>query len=850
MLANQTDSAISKASKLIKKGELEEAKNIYNNLLKKFPNNIRAQKGLFQLSKKNTTEYKSKLPHQKLYELLNLYNTHKFIESLEYGNELIKNFLCGSDVYWIMALSSSSLQSFTETKYYLEKAVQIDPKHIESLFQLGVLFQNNSNPQLSINYYKRVLLLNTNHFYAHFNLATCLGLCNQKQDAIIEFEKCINLNPNYFDIYINIGIIYLDMDNIEIAQYNFKKALELNQNSSIALNNYGVSLFKNNQFDEAITYYQKALIIDPHYSEAYLNFGSALKDLGDLDQSITMTEKAIKINPNLVEAYNNLAGILNLKGEYQKAIELCKKSIEIDENRVEAFCNISVSYEYLGEYAKVLDICNKAIKIDPGNISIIVAWGRSLFKLGRKTESIQKLSEILEVDQYNLLANVNIIEVLNSQKKYKKSELILEKLIEYFPKSSEVLASMANTKSYLKDYEKAIYFYDESLKSNNQNYNILNCQGLCYAQMGDFKNAEEVLYNSLNINESDIAYNNLGYLFSKQNNFEKAEYFFKKAININYNYPDPQLNLALLLLLKNNYNEGLKKYEWRLKNNTNSLFTYEFDTTYKRWSKGIPLEGKVLLIHAEQGLGDTIQFARFIDLFVGKNTSIVFKVQDCLVELLFNMNKDIKVISNKEKFNDFDYQIPLISLLIEMSFDPKQYVYKPNYLKLENQKRIEKWKPYLQKDHFLIGVSWQASQNSIGKSFEIEHLREIAEINGVRLISLQKNFGIEQLNKSLDFSIEDLGDDFDNGSQAFLDTAAVLKSLDLVITCDTALVHLSGALEINTFCPLKKYPDWRWGLTGENTFWYNTVKLFRQDNDGDWGKVFKKVKKETLKLMQ
>ena len=92
MLTNQTDNAISKASKLIKKGELEEAKNIYNNLLKKFPNNIRAQKGLFQLSKKNTTVYKSKLPKQKLHELLNLYNTHNFIKSLEYGKELIKNF--------------------------------------------------------------------------------------------------------------------------------------------------------------------------------------------------------------------------------------------------------------------------------------------------------------------------------------------------------------------------------------------------------------------------------------------------------------------------------------------------------------------------------------------------------------------------------------------------------------------------------------------------------------------------------------------------------------------------------------------------------------------------------------
>ena len=849
MLNFQTDNAINKASKLYKKGELEEAKKIYSNLLQKFPNNLRAQKGLWQISNKNSTDFKSELSQKKLFELLNLYNTQKFIEALEYGKELMQSFSCGADVYWIMGLSSSSLNDYNNSKLYLEKAIQIDPKHLESLFQLGVIFQNNLNPHLSLDYYKRVLLIDIDHFNARFNFATCLSVCDQKNNAIIEFEKCKKINPNYFDIYINLGIIYLDLENIEIAQYNFKKAIDLNHNSAIALNNYGVSLFKDNNFNEAVDYYKKALIIDPQYSDAYLNYGTALKDVGDIDQSIEMIKKAIKINPTLIEGYNNLAGSLNIKGEYQQAVELCKKSIELDGNRVEAYCNISVSYENLGEYSKVLDTCDKAIKIDPGNISIIIIWGRSLLKLGRKIESIKKFSEILAVDPNNLLANINIIEVLNSQKKYKKSEALLENLMTFFPENSDVLACMANTQSYLKNYDRAIDLYDKSLKNQNQNHNIMNCLGLCYIEMGDFTKAEEVLNNSLNIIENDVAYNNLGYLFSKQNNLQKAEYFFKQAININSNYPDSQLNLALLLLLKNNYNEGLRKYEWRLKNNSNNVFTYEFDTSYKRWSKEIQLEGKVLLVHAEQGLGDTIQFSRFLNLLLDKNAVIIFKVQNCLIELLSDIYKDIKVIGNKDICDNFDYQIPLISLLYEMDFQPEDYIYTPNYLKYNNNKKNKKWKNYLQKEEFLIGVSWQASKNSLGKSFEITYLSEIAKIKGVRLISLQKNFGVEQLNNNLDFKIENLGDNFDDDEQAFLDTAAVLKNLDLVITCDTALVHLSGALEINTFCPLKKYPDWRWGLTDENTFWYDTVKLFRQDNDGNWEKVFTKIKQEIIKLL-
>lgn len=849
MLNINTENAIHKASKLLKKGELEEAAKIYNNLLEKFPNNLRAQKGLAQLCEKKNTNLKPQPSQKQVHQLSDLYNNQKFFEALEYGKELINDFLCGPDIYWIMGLSSYSVEDFMNSKLYLEKAIQIDPVHLQSLFQLGVIFQNNLIPQTALAYYKRVLVIDKNHFNARFNLAICLSLCNQKDEAIVEFEKCKKINPNYFHIYTNLGVIYLDLENINEAQINFKKALELNQSSAIALNNYGVSLFRDNNFNKAIDCFKKAIIIDPQYAEAYLNYGMALKDIGDIDQSIEMFKKSIQINPDLIEGYNNLAGILNIKCEYRKAIKVSKKSIELDEKRVETYNNILVSHENLGEYVEVVDICKKVIQIDPGNISILIEWGKSLFKLGKKNESINKFSEILQTDPTNILASINIVEVFNSQKKYKKALDFLDNLLVCYPENPDVLASMGNTKSYLNDYESAVYFYEKSLKINNAKHMVMNCLGLCYTQMGSFDKAEEVLNNSLNIVKNDQAYNNLGYLFSKKNNLKKAEFFFNQAIHLNSNYPDAQLNLGLLLLLNNNYAEGLEKYEWRLKVTSSPIFTYEFDTSYKRWSKDIELDGKVLLIHAEQGLGDTIQFSRFLDVFLDKNAVIVFKVQNCLVELFSDMYENIRVIGNNDKFEDFDFQIPLISILFEMNFDPKNYVYKTNYLKYNNIEKNEKWGSRLKKEEFLIGVSWQASKNSIGKSFEVEHLGEIAKIEGVRLISLQKNFGVEQLNKNLDFAIENLGDDFDDDDQAFLDTTAVLKQLDLVITCDTALVHLSGALEIKTFCPLKKYPDWRWGLSGENTFWYNSVKLFRQEIDGNWENVFSRIKQETIKLL-
>jgi hypothetical protein len=175
-----------------------------------------------------------------------------------------------------------------------------------------------------------------------------------------------------------------------------------------------------------------------------------------------------------------------------------------------------------------------------------------------------------------------------------------------------------------------------------------------------------------------------------------------------------------------------------------------------------------------------------------------------------------------------------------------------HYLKAQEARKI-KWQHHLKDDGFKIAICWQGNSTArldIGRSFPVVLFAEIARVNGVRLISLQKNDGIEQLRAlPRDITIEVLPEDFDSDENAFLDSAAVMTCVDLVITSDTSLAHLAGALGVKTWVPLKYVPDWRWLLERNDSPWYPSLKLYRQKTMGDWVSVFKDIENDLKNLI-
>jgi hypothetical protein len=213
---------------------------------------------------------------------------------------------------------------------------------------------------------------------------------------------------------------------------------------------------------------------------------------------------------------------------------------------------------------------------------------------------------------------------------------------------------------------------------------------------------------------------------------------------------------------------------------------------------------------------------------------VILAVQDPIVQLLRDAGGDVEIVGSAGVPPTFDYHSPLMSLPLAFGTTRETIPAPIPYLKAQAD-RVEQWRARIGMDGFKVGVCWQGAASIANRSFPLSLLAPISEMKDVRLVSLQKGAGAEQFSG---MAIETLGDDFDAENNAFLDSAAVMQSLDLVITADTSLAHLAGALGCQVWVALKFAPDWRWFLESPRTPWYPQMRLFRQDAPGDWKSVF------------
>jgi hypothetical protein len=252
------------------------------------------------------------------------------------------------------------------------------------------------------------------------------------------------------------------------------------------------------------------------------------------------------------------------------------------------------------------------------------------------------------------------------------------------------------------------------------------------------------------------------------------------------------------------------------------------------------------LVYAEQGLGDTLQFCRYATLLRARGAQVVLAVQDGLRRLLQSLGAGVEVVGFGDIRGEFDWQCPLLSLPRIFATTEDAIPSSVPYLEADLA-AVSAWRQRLGDHGKLIGIRWQGSTGraDAGRSFSLQHFESLARIPGVRLINLQKGPGSEQLHELSTNWVEDLGADFEpGGPDAFLDVAAVMQSLDFVITSDTSIAHLAGALGRPTWVVLKQVPDWRWMLNRDDSPWYPTMKLFRQRRQGDWEEVFIRMQRE------
>ena len=431
------------------------------------------------------------------------------------------------------------------------------------------------------------------------------------------------------------------------------------------------------------------------------------------------------------------------------------------------------------------------------------------------------------------------------------------------------------------NFRDAETLYRDILQHDANHAYAIHSLGVLALQKDKYESAVSYFKRAIHINPEDPAFhNNLGFVFGLQGKTEKAIAHFKRAIGLDPYYAEPhhnlgnllkdmgqlheaieyqeraiairpdfidaQYNRATALLLLGKFKEGLSAYEWRWQRK--SLKPRNF--TQPLWD-GSHLSGRTILIHAEQGLGDTLQFIRYAKFAKMRGGRVVAAVQAPLLGLLGNCDYLDSVIPLEGGWPHFDAHAPLMSLPLILNTTLKTIPADVPYITTDSD-LVEYWRNRFAgiKD-FKIGLCWKTSglyeqhnrrSTRSPKSIPLEKFQGLVKRNGYTIFSLQKE-PLDGEKKGLPWvlGIHDFGPDFDTGHGSFMDTVAVMRHLDLVITIDTAVAHLAGALGIPVWVLLPYIPDWRWLMDRNESPWYPTMRLFRQPRTGNWDSVVEDV---------
>jgi tetratricopeptide (TPR) repeat protein len=537
--------------------------------------------------------------------------------------------------------------------------------------------------------------------------------------------------------------------------------------------------------------------------------GLELLKQGNCEEAVQCLQRAVVSDPLSSEAHHNLGVALARLGRLKEAVVSFGRALERAPDSPDALGNLGLAHLQLGNTADAIPAFRRALALRPHSAETLNNFGVALARQQELDQAIQAYRDALRLRPDYVDAHNNLGNAYRSRDQHDEALACYREALRLNPEAAEVHNNLGITLAHLGKAEEAVAAFRDALR-----------------RRPDFAEAN----------------NNLGVTLADSNRLHEAVAAFSDALRVRPEHAETHRNRALAWLLLGDYEQGWPEYEWRWRceNSARRPFPQPL------WD-GSPLESRTILLHAEQGLGDTLQFMRFAPLVRQQGGVVILECQPPLLRLLLTFSGADRVVPQGGPLPRFDVQVPLMSLPTVLRTTLATVPAEVPYLSADPN-LVDYWRGILDGLRgFKVGIAWQGSPKYGGdrhRSISLEHFARLAEVPGVRLISLQKGPGAEQIGKlSRRFPLVDLDRQLDNAG-AFVDSAAVVKNLDLVITCDTAVGHLAGALGVPVWVVLCCPCDWRWMRDREDSPWYPSVRLFRQRRWGDWEDVFARIAAE------
>lgn len=687
--------------------------------------------------------------------------------------------------------------AFAQARDRCAEIIRREPKNIDALYLSGLAECHLGEFKDAVKHLRRAVSLAPAHAAAHNTLSMALHETGRVEDALTSSNAAIAADPNFAEAHANRGDILQDLQRPHEALAAYERALALMPDLVSALVNQGSLLQSLDRPEDALASYDRAIALAPELVEAWLNRSKALHVVGRWDDALASCDRALALQPDFPPALVARAVLLADRRQFDGALALIDRAITLYPTWREAQLERAAILHKAGDLVAALAHCERVIAANPAWFAAWQLHARLLGDAARLDEALASIERAIAIEPH--LADAHAL----------RGAILIKR-----NRPADAVAAL-----------------DRALAIAPERGTIHIDRGLALHAVGRYAEAFEA---------------------------------FDRGCRTDGDNPHVQFVIGLIDLLHGRWEEGLRRYERRLEVPGLSLLHRRFLSTgsdidrrfkapqqnpelsaFPRWN-GEPTNGEPILIETEQGIGDAIQFAGFAAHLVRLGHRVQLLTLPMLAPLLRSLPGVEAVVTDARAVEEPAprHWLPLMSLPHVLKMPLERVAFGVPYLCAEPA-RIAEWKSRMAGDGLRIGIAWQGNSDNwldAGRSIPLRAFEPLAAVPGVRLISLQKRPGAEQIDQvPFGGQIERIQDEDDKSADALLDTAALIANLDLVVTSDSMIAHLAGALGCRTFVALRRIPDWRWLLDREDSPFYPTVRLFRQQKEGDWHPVFAQI---------
>jgi tetratricopeptide (TPR) repeat protein len=583
-----------------------------------------------------------------------------------------------------------------------------------------------------------------------------------------------------------------DRDDLPRAEEILRQVVKAIPEAETAWHLRGLTAQKRCDLDHASEYLGEAQRLAPENPIFNRDLGAVLLANGDADEALRVLRIAAEADPTDLATRFQMANAQAHIGDFARAIENYRHCISKQPASYEAFNNLSLVLRRNGEVQGAIVAAQKSLTLFPKFQIALNNLGLALCDARQYPEAIMNFRAALEISPDNPEIANNLGVAVHANGDLTDAALILQRAISIRPDWPEALINLGNVLRAQGNLDEATMLYRAAHSANSDSTNALGNLGLAL----------------LNLN----------------NPIEAAE-AYTKALRISPDNGDIRMSLGIAQLMQGNYANGWKNYEAR-------WHAEQFTTNHKRFTidrwKGETIQGRKLLVYAEQGFGDTLQFCRYLPLLSDQGAEVHFECQRPILELSRSLQGVETVIARKDPLPEVDYCVPLMSIPYILGTTLESIPANVPYLSSTSQK-VGSFQAQLKGETLKVGLVWLGNPDR-----QDDDMRRCPETALAPILVVDDvQFVILQVGRKFPNS---LGDLLDFGAQCtdFNDTAAAIAALDLVITVDTATAHLAGAIGKPVWVMLSHHADWRYLMDREDSPWYPTMRLFRQSSHGDW----------------